>query len=264
MATRKNEERRKAFHKRRKAANEARAIEYRKEVDQNSILSSTYDRLEPYIGGMNAKTLTSAADWFLPGYGAAATGEDSLDILREADSFGDYAMGGALGALSLAEMVPIVGKAAKPAARALKGATPDIMRFMADEAGDVGLPMLGHNGGPASALDTVDLPAGSREAYRGAAPNRTTPYERYNPPKPPERTRRLVESLDNPEHSIHGMVRENIAKGKTLDGSDWYNTEELRDWAIEELGSEQGDKFWRDYMMRVGNTSTGSNVPSNL
>ena len=135
MATRKNEERRKAFHKRRKAANEARAIEYRKEVDQNSILSSTYDRLEPYIGGMNAKTLTSAADWFLPGYGAAATGEDSLDILREADSFGDYAMGGALGALSLAEMVPIVGKAAKPAARALKGATPDIMRFMADEYG---------------------------------------------------------------------------------------------------------------------------------
>ena len=119
MATRKNEERRKAFHKRRKAANEARAIEYRKEVDQNSILSSTYDRLEPYIGGMNAKTLTSAADWFLPGYGAAATGEDSLDILREA---------------------------AKPAARALKGgmkgATPDTMRFMADEAGNVIIPTL--------------------------------------------------------------------------------------------------------------------------
>ena len=113
-------------------------------------------------------------------------------------------------------------------------------------------------------LDSVDLPAGSDPRYRGAAPNRTTPYERYQPKKVPPRMERLVNSLDDPASPVNVMVDGYIEKGIKLKGNDWYNTEELRDWAVEALGEAEGDKFWRDYMLRVGNSSTGNKVPQNI
>jgi hypothetical protein len=75
---------------------------------------------------------------------------------------------------------------------------------------------------------------------------------------------RLTSMLDDPNHGIHDRVRGYVSKGQELGGEDWYNTEELRDWFVDELGQELGDSRWREYINAVGHTSTGSSVPMNL
>jgi hypothetical protein len=55
-----------------------------------------------------------------------------------------------------------------------------------------------------------------------------------------------------------------INKGKELLGPDWYNTEELREWFVRGLGEERGDAEWRDFITKIGATSTGSKVPQNI
>ncbi len=141
MSPRRSERARKAAHVRRKAGNQERAAEYRQEIDDNTILSTTYDRLSPYLGDIGAQSVTQLSDYFLPGFGAAATGEDALDILREADSFGDYALGAGLGGLAALELVPVAGALAKPVSKAvrggLKGAPEHVLRFAGDEYGGV-------------------------------------------------------------------------------------------------------------------------------
>ena len=123
------------------------------------------------------------------------------------------------------------------------------------------------NGGPRISLldDTANLPPHSRPEWTGAAENRTAPYPRYDPARgAPARMDRLTSMLDDPNHGIHDRVRGYVSKGQELGGEDWYNTEELRSWFVDELGEELGDSRWREYINAVGHTSTGSSVPSNL
>jgi len=123
------------------------------------------------------------------------------------------------------------------------------------------------NGGPRISLldETANLPPHSRPEWTGAAENRTTPYPRYDPARgAPDRMHRLTSMLDDPANPIHDRVRDYVSKGQKLGGEDWYNTEELRDWFVDELGDELGDSRWREYMSAVGHTSTGSAVPPNL
>ena len=124
---------------------------------------------------------------------------------------------------------------------------------------------VGDNGGPPlSPLDSVDLPAHSRPEWSGAAPNRTTPYPRYTPKKTPDRMARLEARVADPNDPIREMFSNYIERGRNLGGEDWYNTEELRDWFVSELGEAAGDQQWREYMELIGTTSTGSKVPQNI
>lgn len=124
---------------------------------------------------------------------------------------------------------------------------------------------IGDNGGPpTSALDSVDLPAHSRPEWSGAAQNRTTPYPRYVPKNTPERMARLEARIADPNDPIRGMFDNYIERGRNLGGEDWYNTEELRDWFVSELGEQVGDQQWREYMELIGTTSTGAKVPQNI
>lgn len=129
-------------------------------------------------------------------------------------------------------------------------------------------PMIGNNGGPSinGLLDSIDLPAGSRPEYRGAAPDRSTgTFERYVPARGvSERMQRLGPLATDPNSPIGTIFDRYINKGKTLSGEDWYNTEELRDWFVESLGETRGNAEWMDYMMKIGATSTGSKVPENM
>lgn len=121
-----------------------------------------------------------------------------------------------------------------------------------------------HNGGPASSLLSVDMPAHSRPEWSGAAPNRTTPYPRYRPKNTTERMQRLEAQVADPNNPIRDIFRNYIEKGVTLRGPDWYNTEELRQWFVDSLGETEGDRQWREYMELIGTTSTGAKVPSNI
>lgn len=123
----------------------------------------------------------------------------------------------------------------------------------------------GSNGGPRiSSIESVNMPPHSRPEWSGAAPSRTDPYPRYEPAKTPARMQRMTERTQDPGDPIHGMFRGYIDKGKTLGGEDWYNTEELRSWFVDELGEKAGDQQWREYMELVGTTSTGAKVPENI
>lgn len=115
------------------------------------------------------------------------------------------------------------------------------------------------------ALDSVDDTPGTDPRYRGAAPDRSGgDYPRYQPREVPERMNRLISAADDPSNPINSMFDRYIEKGKTLGGEDWYNTEETRDWFVDALGEEQGDREWREFMTLIGTTSTGSDVPSNI
>lgn len=125
--------------------------------------------------------------------------------------------------------------------------------------------LLGHNGGPSmNPLASVNLPAGSDPRYRGAAPNRTTEYLRYTPKAVPPRMQRLIAAADDASNPINSMFDNYIEKGKKLNGPDWYNTEEMRDWFVGELGEKEGDARWREFAYLIGATSTGSDVASNF
>ena len=117
-----------------------------------------------------------------------------------------------------------------------------------------------------SPLASVNLPAGSQPQYLGAAIDRSAgDYPRYTPAKgTTDRMNRLMLAASDPENPLSSIFDEKIAKGISLKGPDWYNTEELRDWFVNSLGEKQGDAEWRDYMMKIGATSTGAKVPQNI
>ena len=125
--------------------------------------------------------------------------------------------------------------------------------------------LVGHNGGPTVGdVSSVDLPPGNKPRYRGAAENRTTPYLRYRPKNTTGRMERLATAISDVNNPINKIFDNYISKGQTLNGSDWYNTEELRDWMVSRLGKKEGDLRWREYMELVGTTSTGAKVPENI
>ena len=114
-------------------------------------------------------------------------------------------------------------------------------------------------------LASVDLPAGSFPEYTGAATNRAEgSYPRYTPKNIPPRMARLIGRTEDPDDPIFTTFDKYIEKGKSLQGEDWYNTEEMRDWFVSQLGEERGDAEWRDFIGLIGATSTGSKVPQNL
>lgn len=116
------------------------------------------------------------------------------------------------------------------------------------------------------AQTSINMPAGSDPRYRGAAPNRTTEYQRYVPPRETARVQRLIAAVNDPSHPIHARIDGYIRRGQELGGDDWYNTEEALDWFIAAAGGDkaQGLANWREFMTFMGGTSTGSKVPSNI
>lgn len=132
---------------------------------------------------------------------------------------------------------------------------------------DAGRGGMGDNGAPRSMslLDTVDLPAGSRPEYLGAAVDRSGgDFPRYTPKKLPARMARLLSQIDDPNSRVQGIFDEYVNKGRTLQGDDWYNTEELRDWFVSRLGEREGDARWREYINMIGATSAGAPVQTNM
>ena len=111
-----------------------------------------------------------------------------------------------------------------------------------------------------------DVPAGSDPRYLGAAPDRTEfSFLRYRPVKGTSaRVQTALDNMRDPENPVRKQMLADIDRGVELGGKDWYNTEELRDWFKGELGDEEGDRQWREFMQIIGATSPGSKVPANL
>ena len=63
---------------------------------------------------------------------------------------------------------------------------------------------------------------------------------------------------------IKSEMLNDIKRGQELGGDSWYNTEELRDWFVNELGEKNGDAHWRHFMSLMGTTSPGSKVDANI
>ena len=239
---------------------------------QGGLLAGNRDQMPLSVQG------AQATQDFLPVIGDAL----ALGEAGEALSRGELAAAGLLGTGALIGLVPGAGDVlAKPVMAAGRRAADIARRIEVDPnafgsmGGNIRLKPqaspydmgrgYGDNGGPSmSALDTVDMPAHSRPEYSGAAVNRTTPYPRYTPKSTPERMARLEARVADPNDPIRGMFDNYIERGRKLGGEDWYNTEELRDWFVGELGEEAGDQQWREYMELIGTTSTGAKVPQNI
>ena len=111
-----------------------------------------------------------------------------------------------------------------------------------------------------------DAPAGSDPRYVGAAPDRTEfSYLRHVAPKGTKaRTLDAIAALRENRNGMRDQLLADVEAGKKLDGSDWYNTEELRDWFTSVHGEEEGDKQWREFIGLIGATSPGMPVPENI
>jgi len=239
---------------------------------QGGLLARNRDQMPLSVQG------AQATQDFMPVIGDAL----ALGEAGEALSRGELAAAGLLGTGALIGLVPGAGDAlAKPVMAAGRRAADVARRIEVDPnafgsmGGNIrlrpqGAPYdmgrgVGDNGGPRiSALDSVDLPPHSRPEWAGAAVNRTTPYPRYTPKSTPDRMARLEARVADPGDPIRGMFDNYIERGRKLGGEDWYNTEELRDWFVGELGEEAGDAQWREYMELIGTTSTGAKVPQNI
>jgi hypothetical protein len=120
--------------------------------------------------------------------------------------------------------------------------------------------------GGAAEPSVYDVPAGSDPRYLGAAPDRTDfSFLRYRPAQGTSaRVQTALNNMRDPENPVRKQMLADIDRGVELGGKDWYNTEELRDWFKGELGAEEGDRQWREFMQIIGATSPGSKVPANL
>lgn len=222
-----------------------------------------------YIGN-NPQTAGLLAGQLAPGAGTAdALGQypdpfnptQNLPSVRQNITQGQYLDAGfqGLGLLGDAAMaVPFVGPAAAGALKA-----PRVARIA--RAGDnnpPGPPLVNTAGD----VGSVNEPAGSYPMYLGAAPDRSGgSFERYTPARGvPAGVARLVEKTADPSSPIVQQFDRFVEKGIELEGPDWYNTEELRDWFVSRLGAERGDAEYADYMNLIGATSTGARVPDNI
>lgn len=118
---------------------------------------------------------------------------------------------------------------------------------------------------PTPQPSSYDSAPGSQERYLGQAEDRSDlTYLRYKPGKLSDRLTASLEALRDPKNPTRIEMMQTIMRGKEIGGSDWYNTEELRDWFVKELGKSKGDKEWRDFMYLMGTTSPGSKVDPNI
>lgn len=110
-----------------------------------------------------------------------------------------------------------------------------------------------------------NAPAGGDPRYLGAAPDRSDfSFVRYTPKKNTPRVDASLAAMMDKKNPVRAQMLKDIARGEQLGGSDWYNTEELRDWFIAELGPQQGHDEWVEFMNLMGAASPGSKVPANI
>ena len=130
---------------------------------------------------------------------------------------------------------------------------------------------LGHLGLAAAAIPMMALPGtvqsvkkGAQSMLPGAAPDRTE-YSllRYAPPRgETDRFLNLQNKIKNEPGAADEIKR--IVKAGEKVGREWYDTEDLLKMFKKELGAEDGEAAWREYLTMVGATSTGSKVVPNL
>ena len=187
------------------------------------------------------------------------------------ETAGRYALPAAAAMGSM--MLPLVGGLGRqvagvtgtPPAQALtppaQAPTPMQMPGVLAREGEAPAP-VGHNQTP---LTPYELPAGSDPRYLGAGVDRSEyTHLRYEPKKVPERVADALDAMRTNRGGIKDQLIADIREGEKLGGSDWYNTEELRDWFVTELGEKAGDREWRDFLHLMGAGSTGAKVPSNI
>jgi len=116
-----------------------------------------------------------------------------------------------------------------------------------------------------SGQSMYDIPAGSDPRYLGAAPDRSEfTFLRYTPKKDTPRVQSSLAAMRDLDNPTRQQMMRDIDRGIELGGADWYNTEELRDWFVKELGEERGNREWSDFMDLMGAASPGSKVPANI
>ena len=108
--------------------------------------------------------------------------------------------------------------------------------------------------------------AGSNPRYLGAAPDRSEyTYLRQTPARGvSDRTASAIKNLRADKGGLKSQMYADIRRGEELGGSDWYNTEELRDWFMRELGPEKGHAEWKEFTDLIGATSPASKVEQNI
>lgn len=111
-----------------------------------------------------------------------------------------------------------------------------------------------------------NAPAGSDPRYLGAAPDRSEySYLRHSPAQGiSPRTGSAIENLRLDKNGLKSQMIADIKRGEELGGNDWYNTEELRDWFVSELGPEKGQSEWKEFIELIGATSPASKVEQNI
>lgn len=190
-----------------------------------------------------AGNITGLLDW-LPGYGDAVTADEAGTAFRQ----GDYGTGSLLLGAGMVGMVPGAGDIAS-------GALKRAARAPLDAADS----LFGKTASP------YDLPPGTDPRYLGAAPDRSDfTYLRYQPRKNTSRVEASLTAMRDPANPVRQQMMNDIQRGIELGGADWYNTEELRDWFVAELGDQEGHRQWSEFMDLMGATSPGSKVPSNI
>ena len=230
--------------------------------------------------------------------GAMRAGRDLMD--PEAGGYDRLAALGNMlsGVAGVAGPAAIAKRVGAPAATAvmesLLGASPtaeavaDMARkYAVDEYGGVTIPRAPFDmGNGASAPTAAPKPAKPKKGaprpeadpagpfapkndprYVGAAPDRSEiSFLRYKPKAPTGRVERALAALRDPSNPVRADMFETIRRGMSpeIRGQDWYNTEELRDWFVSELGEDAGNAEWSQFMDLMGAGSPMSNVPSNI
>ena len=119
---------------------------------------------------------------------------------------------------------------------------------------------------PPQDLSMYGAPAGSDPRYLGAGPDRSGfTHVRYRPTGgASSKVTDAIEGFRQNHNGVKDRLLADIRAGEELGGNDWYNSEELRDWFVAELGEKRGDKEWREFIDLLAATSTGNKVDSNI
>ena len=107
----------------------------------------------------------------------------------------------------------------------------------------------------------IDLPQGQ---FPGSGPNRLdAPIPRFQAPKGVSARLQNVMNRLEADPALRQQFLDTAREGEDI-GRRWYNTEGLRHRFIKELGEQEGDVAWRDFLGHVAAASPGSNVPANI